>query len=151
MSLNWTLCFRKVKELGKRKYLEYMLLLQLTLTCLFCAEEQAAFIGLLLKDCMFYQENRYVHNKFKIDCERWSFIGVPRQGDEGSKSNSRAREGNEFVTTFQRKWYDISMGFILFPVTSSPFKTYFEDSNTRALKRLSGLDLSFQALFIPIL
>lgn len=36
------------------------------------------------------------------------------------------------------------MSFMLFPVTPSHFKTYFEESNTKDLERLSGLDLCFQ-------
>lgn len=52
---------------------------------------------------MFYQENRYVHNKFKMNYERCSIRSVIGQGDEGNKSSSRAREGSEFGIAFQRK------------------------------------------------
>ena len=58
-------------------------------------------------------------------------------------------EGDETGKVFQRKWHDISMGFMLFPVTPSPFKTYFEESNTRDQERLSGLDLCFQGAVYP--
>lgn len=92
-----------MKELGEKQHLAYTLLLRVALTCLFCVAEQAALKGLLLKDCVFYQENRYVHNKFKTDHERCSFRGVTGQGDERNKSSSRAREGDEFATVFQRK------------------------------------------------
>lgn len=38
---------------------------------------------------------------------------------------------------------------MLFPVTSSPFKTYFEESKTKDLERLSGLEPCFQGPVYP--
>ena len=95
-----------------------------------CLEKQTPFKQLIFQDYRLYQENRYVYNKFKLDCEKCSFRSVTGQGDESKKSSSRTIEGDEIGKVFQRKRHDILMGFMQFPVTSSPFKTHFEELNT---------------------
>lgn len=114
-----------------------------------CLEKQTPFKQLIFQDYRLYQENRYVYNKFKLDCEKCSFRSVTGQGDESKKSSSRTIEGDEIGKVFQRKRHDILMGFMQFPVTSSPFKTHFEELNTRDHERLSGLDLCFQGPVYP--
>ena len=134
---------------GVGKHPEYMLFLCLGFRCSSVWKSRLHLNDLFFKDYRLYQENRYVYNKFKIDCEKCSFRSVTGQGDESKKSSSRTIEGDEIGKVFQRKRHDILMGFMQFPVTSSPFKTHFEELNTRDQERLSGLDLCFQGPVYP--